>query len=211
MSRQAGVSNAISQAGGNPDIHSFRRLDNLAPTANYMGVTSQGLAVVDPVPSGIIVCVPIIIPKGVFLNKFAYRITVNAVGENLRVGLYSNKKGTLFPESLIRDFGEFTLDSTGTFYTGVYDHFLHGKYVYWIATWVTGGAAWFAMTEPTDRQNICGYNNTGDVEASPNVGFKFPKVYDSIFPNPFPNYGAGTRFQPADEKNPGIFLRLVNP
>lgn len=211
MSRQAGIANAISQAGGKADFHNYRRTGSDEPIGHYSGVLTHGVITVGQVLTGRIVCTPIIMPEGKFLQKFGYRITVLAAGEVMRVGLYSNKRGTLHPDSLVKDFGEFSIAATGTFFTGVLNHFLYGNYVHWLATWVSGGAAWFAQIENTERVGIAGYNAAGGTEVNPSIGYYFAKVYDGIFPTTYPDYVAGTRMQPNDISNPGIFLRFHNP
>lgn len=208
---QKGIPNAIAQAMATPDLHSFRKADSIAPTSNYSGQINFGSIATSVTPTGIIVVRPIIVPKGLFLNKFCYRITVAAIGEVLRVGLYSNEPATLFPQTLVKDFAEFSLDATGTFYSPTLDYFLYGKSIHWLATWVSAGAAWFAQVESSGKLGLCGYNAAGAVENEPGYGFSFAKVYDGIFPDPFPDYAAGTRFHPTDENNPGIFMRLHNP
>jgi len=207
---QKGIPNAISMAAGAFDMHSFRKRDSIAPTANYTGMIEHAEIAVDPVVTDRIYLQPLVIPKGILINKWAYRVTVLAAGENLRVGVYANEPATLWPTTLIKDWGEFSLGATGTFYTGILDYFLPGKRIYWVATWVSGGAAWFAMLNPADRHGLGGYDNTGAVENCPNVGFKFDKVYDGIFPDPWPDYAAGVRGIPSDEKSPAIFFRFHN-
>jgi len=207
---QKGIPNAISMAAGSFDMHSFRKRDNVAPTANYTGMIQHAVITVDAQLTGVIHLQPLIIPKGILIRKWAYRVTAPAGGEVMRVGLYANEPATLMPTTLLVDWGEFSLGANGNFYTGDLNYFLPGKQIYWIATWISGGAAWLAGIEATDRLALGGYDNTGEVENSPNAGFKFTKVYDGIFPNPWPDYAAGMRGLPSDEKSPGIFFRFKN-
>ncbi|MBA7491226.1 hypothetical protein ES702_01771 [subsurface metagenome] len=207
---QKGIPNAISMAAGAFDIHSFFKRDSIAPTKNYTGIIEHAEIGVDPVVTDIIYLTPLVIPKGMLINMWAYRVTVLAAGENLRVGLYANEPATLMPTTLLKDWGEFSLGATGTFYTGVLDYFLPGKRIYWLATWVSGGAAWFANLTPADRHGLVGYDSAGEIEIYPSIGFKFTKIYDGIFPDPWPDYAAGMRGLPSNEKTPGIFFRFHN-
>lgn len=208
---QKGIPNAISQAMATPDLLSFRKADSIAPTSNYLGQISHAAISTGQVPVGIVYCCPLVMPKGLLLNKFCYRVTVPEAGEVLRVGIYSNKPGTLFPQTLVKDFGEYSIAGAGVFWSATLDYFLYGKSVHWLATWVSAGAAWFGQLSATGRLGLCGYNSAGEVEQYPGDGFKFTKAYDGIFPDPYPDYAAGTRFHPTDENIPGIFLRLHNP
>jgi len=207
---QKGIPNAISMAAGAFDMHSFRKRDSVPPTKNYTGIDQHGVITVGAQFTGVIHLQPLVIPKGVLINKWAYRVTVSAGGEVMRVGMYANEPATLMPTTLIKDWGEFSLGANGSFYTGILDYFLPGKRVYWVATWISGGAAWLAGIEGTDRFSLVGYDNAGDVENCQCVGFKFSKVYDGIFPNTWPDYAAGMRGLPSDEISPGIFFRFHN-
>jgi len=207
---QKGIPNAISQIKGAMDIHTYRRPVGVAPTRDYMGSHTSAQLGVGQVRTGVIVTEQLIMPEALILNKIIWRVTVAAVGEVCRVGLYANKRATLFPETLLVDFGELSLAATGTF-NQVVDYFLRGGQPYWLVKRVSGGVGWMALLASAGANPILGYGTMGAAEDYPSDGFEYTKLYDGIFPDPFPDYASGARCRALDENDPAIGLQFLNP
>ncbi len=208
MGDQAGIPNAFTANRATPDLHSYRKHGSDSPANTYAGLLSQAGIAVGTVTKDIIALTPIVMPRGIFINKFAYRVTVNQVGSKFKVALYNSELSTRFPSTLLTDYGEFSTAVNGTFWSGAVNTHLYAGYMYWIAVWLDTAGVWMAALEGTDRIGIVGYNAAGSVENHAHVGYKYPKVYNGILPDPFPNYGAGSRMLPSNEYFPSIFIRF---
>ncbi len=209
MSEQKGIANALQFLKTTRDWNSWLRKGAINPVRRYTGIHHFGNIGTGTMTPDRIYLTPILNVEDATLFNICYKVTTAAAGENIRFGLYSNQRANLYPETLLEDWGEYSVGSVGTFYTSALNKFLPGEMVFWLARWISGGSPWMASFSALQESPMVGFANDATGYAA--VGYYFNKIYDGVFPDPFPDFAAGARPLQPDDRHPALFLRFDNP
>lgn len=189
-----------------PDYHFHRKIGTEDLERWYLGwhVRFSTLGTGTPTVNTII-ALPIIVPKDTNIDRIGFRVTTSAATSLYDFSLYDDVN--LYPTNLLSSYGTLATTTTGFKSLNIDQDLIGGK-IYWLATWIKGGPTVLCPTA-SNKMGLLGYSSTLTTTEHPGCGYILPKVYDGVWPDPFPTIAEGTIVSTTVDTHPAISMRFT--